>query len=401
LRAPRSVRFSLALLTALLVLWLWLFYAEGAFNTGPNGKAFGGDFAAYYSAAQVMKSGGNPFDHALLYRRESSFLQSQGLPITSMRSVVRVGQPPLFFWALQPLTWVPFGAAAFGWIAFIYLLSAAGFVASLRYAGLGQILPVALFLLMPQVVMCAFYGNVVGIVFAAIGCSLLLIRRHPFAAGVILTVCWLKPQVGLPLVLLMALFGAPSRRRLVAGFAAGTVCMLLCTSLLMSTRELSWWIGGLTGFSGDMTMQPSLACLSGLYVRWAPSTLRLALECLVLLTACVLTAREWFRNRAHGEVAAVGWLWCVWLLATPYAHFPDEILLSVPILAMVARTRDGLTYRLPLVSLYLGFFSLPLTNWYPMQANLLSLPLSGVAVCLLLAGRWNLAHGTASADLAL
>lgn len=398
-RGSRSLRVSLVVLGAFMLLWIWLFYAEGAFDGGPNGKAFGGDFAAYQVAAQVMAANQNPFDHHLLYDAESSYLRRQGLPITTVRAVVRVGQPPLFFWALEPLTHLPFQTVALAWILAVYVLSAFGFVAAARFVGLKwPVVPLILFLLMPQIVMAAFYGNVVGIVFAAVGCSLLLLRRYPFVAGAILTLAWLKPQVGFPIVLLLALFLVASRRQLIYGFGVASICMGVLTALLVGPHALVWWMHGLTDFSADMTLQPSLACLSGLYVRWAHASLRLMLEELALGAACWLTATTWLRHhRAKpAGMADIGWLWCVWLLATPYAHFPDEILLAPAIMAMFVRTRETRSQFLALAAVYLLFLSLFLTNWYPLQANLLSLPLLAVALCL----RFALPHLTPSRPVA-
>lgn len=384
-RTPASFRVSIAVLTGLLLLWISFFVADGAFSAGPNGKGFGGDFAMFLAGAQVLDSGGNPFDHTALYRVERRTLERQGLPILARAPLIRVGNPPLFFWALRPLTHLPFQPVALGWTLSMLLLSAVGFLAAARAVGLPwRVLPLCLFLLMPQTVTAAFYGNVVGMELAAVGCALLLLKRYPVTAGAVLTFAWLKPQVGLPIVMLVVLFHAPSRTRVLGGFLAGTVCMLVLTALLVSPDPIAWWVHGMTGYSGDMSLQPSLACLSGLYVRWAHAPLRLTLEILGLAGACSLTAVRWMRRSRESRtpIADLAWLWCVWFVASPYAHFPDEILLAVPLVASFARAHATGAYRWPALALYLLFLSLPLATWYPMQANLLALAVLGVALCL-------------------
>src|ERR1700716_66363 len=85
---------TLAPLVVLLILWLWLFRAEGAFKGGPNGESFGADFAMFYTAAQITTGGGNPYDPRLLYATERTFMAQQHLKITDKEAIVRVGNPP-------------------------------------------------------------------------------------------------------------------------------------------------------------------------------------------------------------------------------------------------------------------------------------------------------------------
>ncbi len=130
---------------------------------------------------------------------------------------MRVGNPPLFFWALEPLPSRPFQPVALAGILVLYLLSIDGFMAALyRFGWKRYTLAALCFILMPQVVLGMFNGNVIGLVFAGIGLSLALAPRYPALAGALLSVAWLKPPVALPIVLLIAAFHVVRPARLVA-----------------------------------------------------------------------------------------------------------------------------------------------------------------------------------------
>jgi len=400
-RSRRRTFLIVAPLLTLLVLWMWLFYAEGAYKGGPNGKAFGADYAMFLGAAQVLRDGGNPFDHTVLYRTERQMLARQALPILRHEPVVRVGNPPLFFWLLEPLTPLPFQPTALAWILAMYALAAAGFIACLRYLGWKRrFLPCLVFLLMPQVVLGVCYGNVICLVFAGSCWALALLKSRPFVAGMLLSLALLKPPVALPTVLLIALFHPGTRARMIAGFGTAVTLLFGLTVAAMGWRILVLWVGGLLGYSRDIAMEPDVSSLAGLYVRWASLPLHLGLQALFLGIAVALTGLWWWKYRNHREmvVLAVSWLWFVWFLATPYAHFFDEIVLTVPVLALIGRDGRNLSKRLPVWGLYIMFFSLFLLSWVPFQAQLLSLTLLAVMVCLVLAARHDLRPVTETAS---
>lgn len=371
----------------LLILWVDLFAAEGAFKGGPNGKTFGADWAMFMGAAGMMRQGQNPYAHSALYRAEKQLLSRQRLPILKHQETVRVGNPPLFFWALEPLPSRPFQPVALAGILVLYLLSIAGFIAALyRFGWKRYFLAALCFILMPQVVLGMFNGNVIGLVFAGIGLSLALAPRYPALAGAVLSVAWLKPPVALPIVLLIAAFHVARPARLVAGFSLISASLFSLTLLTTGWSSVVNWIAGLVGYSQDMRTQPDVASLAGLYVRWMPSVGRSALEALSLGLAIAITAVYWYRVRRNAplDFARDAWLWVVWMLATPYAHFYDEMILAIPIAALLGRHGCRLNQRLPTLALYLMFFSLLVLSWTPFQVYLLPLPLAGIAACMLL-----------------
>jgi hypothetical protein len=369
-------------LLVLLVLWVWLFAQEGAFNGGPNGKTLGGDMAMFLGAARVLQAGGNPYDPAVLYRSEKSWLAGQHIRKIAKRGVVRVGNPPLLFWLLRPVSAVPFNVAAIGSILALELLALIGLAACLAYAGWSaRLIPAVVFVLMPQALLAAFYANIVGVVFAGVSLSLLATRRAPYVSGALLVVAWLKPPVALPIAGLILLFLAVDRLRAFIGFVVATLVLLAGTLIVTGPHALVQWVHALFGYSRDIAGSPSISSLSGLYVRWAPDGVRTALELVSLAIALGVTWVVWNRNRGEGglPLVSVAWLWMLWFLAVPYAHFFDQILLTAPLLALFGCNGSALVQRGPKWSLYLLFFSLLFISWAPGGVQPLALPLAVVA----------------------
>lgn len=378
----RSKRMVVVPLLILLVLWMWLFCSGGAFNSGPNGQTLGIDYAMFYAAARVMDAGGNPYDRDLLYRAERSVLDRQHLPITE-RPIVRVGNPPLLFWALRPLSRLSFQRAAWIWIVSMFALAILGVLLLLRFLGWTyRLLPSLIFLAMPQVVSATYTGNLNALVFVGLTGGLLLQRRHPLAAGLVLSLAWLKPQVALPAVLLIGLFLTDSWLRLALGFLAATVTGLLATLLIEGPTSLAHWVQGLGAYTRDMAIQPQVASLAGLYVRWAPGDTQRLCEVLLVVAAAFLTLGAWYKVRRRTRPLVLSWLWFVWFLATPYAHYHDEMLLAIPLLAVLGQNGGRIAGWPGALALYAMYGSWLLFTWTPFKAQLLCLPLVLVMYCV-------------------
>jgi len=369
----------------LLVLWMCLFVNLRAFNGGPGGKAFGADWAMFIGAASVMQHGGNPYDHRILFVHERDLLMREGLPITKRADVVRVGNPPLFLWSLQPLLRVGFQTEAYAVILGMLLCNLLGLLAILQYFGwTRRALTCLLFLVMPQAVFGPFYANPICFVFLGIGLALALLRRFPYYAGALLTIAWLKPPVALPVVLLIWAFHAPRPRALAMGFSLTTLSLVGLTLTTTGFSSLSRWVVGLESYSKDMAIQPDVASLAGLYVAWAPAAVRTVVGGLLLAAAFGLTFVVWKGKRSSGPVSvmSIAWLWVAWFLATPYAHFADETLLAVPLIALLGQNARNVRNRYTVTSLYAALFSLMVLQITPFKVYLLPFGLVIVGVCL-------------------
>jgi Glycosyltransferase family 87 len=363
-RKRRTVLILAPLLT-LLLIWSGLLVAAGAFKGGPGSRAFGEDFNVYLSAAHILRSGGNPYDRNLVYRTETSLLHSQGLKVYEPRKLVRVGNPPLFFWILGPLTAIPFRLAVLFWVLLMYALAAAGMIGILIHFGWRhRVLPLIVLLSMPMVVHGSLYGEVTSVYFAALGVSLALSRRYPFVSGVVLSLAWLKPPIALPLALLIMLFHTSSTVRAAAGFALTSALGLILTLVTVGGGSLIQWERSLVAFSQDIAAQPGVVSLSGLYMNWTNSPARIALEAIAVAAALILTYMYWRQKRpVYGPHGAAVWLWPIWLLATPYAHYPDEMVLAIPVVALLEPNGMSIGYRIQAAILYLLGLSLWFTPW--------------------------------------
>jgi hypothetical protein len=381
------------LLCLQICLWVVLFAGAGLFRAGPNGKSLATDFAVFSGAADALRHGANPYNFRVLYAYERRLMVRQHLPVTTNVQNVRAGNPPLFYRALGPVADLPFRTVAVVWIVSLLAVSGAGLLATLRFFGWSHwAIPLVVFLLMPQVVLGACYGNVHGIIFAAVAGGLLLAPRYPIASGTILSLGWLKPQLALPLVALIILFHAPRPLRVLSGFAAASLVELVVSLVAVGPAMMLKWLHGLVSWSHSVGSEPNLASLVGLYAGWASDTARTVLTSLILAAAVVLTACAWWAERGESSTpfVRVAWLWCLWFLAAPFAHFPDEILLGIPVVALLGRDAFRISQPAPAMALYLCFFSLALFPTTALSVNFLSLI---VLVLTVFTFRFRGAHG--------
>lgn len=364
-------------LIVLLVLWIYLFAAQGPFRHAPNGRGWGADLAMFLTAARVQRAGGNAYDHTLLLRTERAWLHAQHLPLTRYPQNVRVGNPPLFFWALQPLADLPFGPTTVAWTVLLLAALVAGCLGALRVCGWSVILlPTLLTLAMPQTLEGIVFGNVTPLLFAGLMGALTLVARYPSTAGTLLLLAWLKPPLGLPVALLITLFSGPPGRRAALTFLSGSALLLLLTLLFTGPLALLRWWDGLFSYSRTLNIQPDMASLAGLYVRWAPHTLAALLAVLIGVAALAATAWVWTHSRSTSlPFPAWAWLLGLWFLAAPYAHFYDEILLFPAVLLLLGPNASTLVTPRSVLTLALLLFSVLGVSVTPFQIYLLPLPL--------------------------
>lgn len=368
----------------LLVLWLWLFWATSDMRLGPNGVTFDNGFATYLSSARVLESHGDPYNARLVCKTETRMLRAQGVPVHQPLWNCRVGNPPLFLWLLRPLVRLPFQMIGFAWVVLLELAALTGILATLHAFGWRrQFLPSIVFLLMPPVVYAAYYGEPDAIVFAGIGLALALLSRHPTLAGSLLVVAWLKPPLGLPVVMLLGLFSTSKRWQFVAGFAVCSAFLLVLIIATTGWGSMEAWAHSLIAFSGDTAVRGHQASLVGIYMRWASVRERALLESVTVLAAAALTWWYWTRHTPGEPFIASAWLWGVWFLAIPYGQYYDEISLALPVLALLGCDGSNLMSVSSITTLYGVLFSCLLVYWTVWQIDPQSLPL--VALTLILA----------------
>ncbi len=385
----RRIRFALAPLVICLLVWLLALVVGGNFQSGPRPSGFGTDFALNITGSAILQHGGNPYDHHQTIVTRQSFFERQGIMTPRDDKTTRLlawgGYPPLFFWLLQPLTHVPFRVIGTVWIISLYGLMGLGILCILHYLGWKRrLVPTLLFMAMPQTTLQAYYGNPAALVFAIIAGSLLVQRRHPVWGGCLISLAWLKPQLAVPAMILIALFHVNDRRRFLQGMAIGSFVLLAATLVSVGVSPMVKWVGEIRGVSAMVGEQPNMIPLVGLYAGAVSATVRQLLQIGLLTVAVSLTAWSWVNLRPPGAVPPlqVAWLWVVWLLALPYAHFPEEMLLSLPILALIGRDGSRLCRPGALFVLYGMFATVLLYSYEPHHVQTLSLPLIALGVIL-------------------
>lgn len=400
----RWIQFALAPLGICLVLWVFLLSVSGNFENGPRPRALGADFALNITGSVILQHGGNPYDHNQTIATQQSFFARQGIKTVNdkmTRALTWGGYPPLYFWLLQPLTHIPFRAIGLIWIISLYGFMGLGFLCILHYLGWKRrLIPTLIFMAMPQTTIEAFYGNPAALVFALIAGSLFVQRRHPVWGGCLISLAWLKPQLAVPAMILIVLFHVNDRRRFLKGIVIGSFALLAATLASVGIEPMVRWVGEMGSVSSMAGEQPKLIPLVGLYAGVVSATLRQMLQMGLLTIAAGLTAWWWFKLRPKAAVPPlqVAWLWVVWLLALPYAHFPDEILLSLPVLALIGRDGSRLYRPCTLFALYGMFATVLLYSYEPHQVQTLSLPLIALGVILY---RARDAHEEAVPELAI
>jgi hypothetical protein len=348
----RTARRLLLVIAALAALAFLLVIAEnwGEVRWGTAGTY---DFVAYWSAAQLLRQGGNPYDPAALLRLQ----QQVGWPYDDPN---RFWNPPWTLILMLPVTLLPFGSATVLWMVlqsltvvisslllwcyfapadghpWFGLLLATGFFPSFSALNMGQIS----FWLLPAVV---------GFLWAERG-------AWDLAAGAALALLMIKPH-------LTYLFWA--------------------AALWWAWRSGRWrvpigWIGGLIGASGFvLLLAPNVfhnyaAVLGALPPGWAnPPSIG---EWLTILLG---VERTWFHFLPSllGGFGLAGWLWhrrgpwrwevlvgpllLASVVTAAYGWSYDQVVLLPAVVALVAglwvkRPLERVTVLLALVGAQLG-----------------------------------------------
>jgi hypothetical protein len=357
-----------------------------SFPPSPLGLA--SDFRLFYSAAALVRAGGDPYRHAALALVEQRTWPAPGVAISYV-------YPPALAALLAPLSRLPF------WTAYVVYsllgLAAASATIALfarrlgwRHGGLLAAAVVTSWV--------GFSGLKVGqedmfLLAALLGALLLAWSDRALGAGLLMGFAWLKPDLLWPAVIFLGLALWPDRRA-VARYLVGA----LATSAVMlglSLRLLPQWLHAMTAFGGSIGYPPNRA-EAGL-VSWVdalPPGWHLGVGLASPLTwGIVLAALASLAWLGHQILASPRWaglsrerrlLWAVslalgiWLLAAPDVH-PNDYLLLLPALVLVLGKDGASAGRLGPAATVLLMATLPLP-WHVPPVGL-----TPVAVVVLIA----------------
>jgi hypothetical protein len=273
-------------------------------------RAFEGDFAVYYIFARVgIDHGwGSLYDYAAM-RQEWIALGSAFLypPL----------YPPTLAWFVAPFAALPFATGYALWnvllVASLLITWRLTVPPSSQLVRFGHL---AFAVALPAVAFGLLLGQVVIVVAAAVSISWWLLRRNrPFAAGLVLSLIALKPQLALmvPVALLVA-----GQSRAFLGWAAGSLAMLgaaLATIGFGGLQTYAVLLAGSEHYRGAMQVYPELT-LPGLLGGGPAGALA---QGLVVLVTLILV---WRRRGSGLEFPFAAGL-CASMLIATFLHAQD------------------------------------------------------------------------------
>jgi Glycosyltransferase family 87 len=290
---------------------------------GVNEKtATGRDFIQYWAAEQQLAHGANPYDLAALFRVE----RSAGMSFPG--ALISLSPPVAFAYAL-PLGWVGAKTALILWMLLLLACLAISVWVLWLLHGRPESRWHVIALGFPPALWCLISGQL-GIFFLLdVVLFLYFIRRRPWLAGAALVLCALKPQLFVPLVVVLVLWSVVRRDfRVVGGFALA----------LAVSSGLTLWID--PHVWGEYVRMMHTSGAADLFVPTASMALRFGIDRGARLLgyipeacACVwagwyfLTRREqWDWNREGLLVLLVS------VACTPYSFYSDQVVLFPAVL---------------------------------------------------------------------
>src|ERR1700736_2091910 len=299
----------------------------------------GQDFRAFFAAATVAAQGGDPYDWAALSRTEEALYNAP--------AHIRAGDPtyydflpypegPWLALALEPLTGLPWQAVYPIFAALMLLAIALGSWLILKMLGWPDSrrrLSVAVVAISPIAFFNIFQGQVSPLVFIGFAAAWYLAGRgQPVAAGLALTLVWLKPNLGVALPVVIALLEPPFARRLLISFATSSVLAFGGAALALPGVLIHWPAEILSHWRAVQGPQPDIASIHSFYYPALSGPLNTIALVVVLVLGCAYAA--WALRRVLAPLTRGLTLLLLWFVILPYVHSFDAILL-LPVLAFL------------------------------------------------------------------
>jgi hypothetical protein len=299
----------------------------------------GQDFRAFFAAATVEAHHGNPYDWTTLGRVENQlYNKPSGLRPgdAGYYDFLPFPEGPWLAVALMPLTGLPWQAAyaIYAAILALILLAAAYLVFRIlgwttKRAGLGA----ACTLLSAIGFINIFMGQASVLVFGAfVGAWFLVRRGHPWLAGLVLALVWVKPNIGLPLPLVLILLEPAAWRRVATTFMAGSAALFALAVAAMGAVFLEWPVQSLRMWQAVQGVQPDIASIESFYYPSLTGPTK-TLALLVTIIAAIVYAL-WALRRAQDPATRGLTVLLVWMFALPFVQSYDLILV-LPVLGLL------------------------------------------------------------------
>jgi Glycosyltransferase family 87 len=299
----------------------------------------GQDFRAFFAAATVAAQGGDPYDWGAVGRAESALYNAPAhLAPGDPRyyDFLPFPEGPWLALGLQPLTGLNWQVVYPLFAALMLLAIATG--AWLVLARLAWSLPrrrvaVAVTMLSPIAFFNIFQGQVSALVFLGFAAAWYLTAKgKPVAGGLVLTLVWIKPNLGLALPLVIALMERPSARRLLVSFAAASALAFGAAALALPGVITRWANELISQWHAVQGPQPDIASIHSFYYPALTGPAKTVALAVVLLAGAAYTC--WALPRVRDPLARGLTLLLLWFALLPYVHSFDAILL-LPVVAFL------------------------------------------------------------------
>jgi hypothetical protein len=337
-RAAARGRFRQRLLVLFLLAML-IPYARQVVSSPTLGQ----DFRAFFAAATVVAHHGDPYNWPSLAATEYQLYDApHGLKGGDPAYYEFLAYPegPWLAFALAPITSLPwpFAYALFAVLLGLILLTASfGTFTLLGWPRRRAALAAGCTLLCAVGFVNLFMGQVSVIVFGAFTAAWLLAGRgRPWLAGAVLAVVWVKPNIGLPLPIVLALLEPAVARRVLSGFAVASVAIFALAFTVLGSGFFEWPLQVPRMWQAVQGLQPDISSVESFFYPGLTGWVKTAALLLTLLAA--VAYGTWALRRAPDAHTRGLTLLIIWLFALPFVQSYDLILL-LPVMAVLIGPR--------------------------------------------------------------
>jgi len=368
-----------------IVLYFWLRFAVFA----PVADPLGGDFVSFYAASKMALSG-----HAADVWKPALHAAAEDTLFHGPHGYMAFFYPPPYLLLCTPLALLPYGWSLLIWIGGT---AAAGLFA-LR-AVLQKRLPLIVLLAFPALWINIGCGQNGALSLAVLSVGFQLMPKRPIAAGLMLGLMVIKPQLAIALPFVLGGAALAQARYWKTFIATGLSAAGLCAASWLAFGSGAWvnFLANTVyaraaldrGLVDPALMQSLFTGLRVLHVAPLPAGIAQG-----LLSCGVLALSAWLAVRAKLEGAALGALAvAATCLATPFMLDYDLVLLALPLGWLVVQGQDK-GFRDWEKLLLLAAFFLPLvTRKLAQDAHLPIAPLVLLTVFAMVARRIRPAAG--------
>lgn len=322
------------------------------------------DFRAFFAAATVVAHHGDPYNWPSLAAAEYQLYDApHGLAPGNPAYYEFLAYPegPWLAFALAPITNLPWPVAYALFAVLLGLLLIAASFTTFTLLGWPRrraALAAGCTLLSAVGFINLFMGQVSVLVFGAFMAAWLLARRgRPWLAGAVLALVWVKPNIGLPLPLVLALLEPGVARRMIGGFVAASAAAFGFAAAVMGLHFLEWPLQVPRMWQAVQGLQPDIASIESFFYPGLSGWIKTAALVLTLLAAILYGG--WAIRRAPDAHTRGLTLLIIWLFALPFVQSYDLILLLPAVGLLLGPRLDGWADVLVELTVW-GFVVIPL-----------------------------------------